>query len=200
MSRFGGLLAAVIWIAGAVPVFAEHFSAARQVKVGMKLVLFQPETLLLLAVCGLLISYSRRRDALIGFAALLAGMLLGFPLVFIWQAEMLWVALILTFVFGGAVAMNYFLPARIQRAYLVLAGACCAPLGFIGHYYSETTPLLLGGYVLSLIVVAGVAYLVCAVLRGESERYRWTAILLRIFGSWAFAASLMIFAFNMVRP
>lgn len=200
MIRRGGLLTAAFWIAGVVPVFADHFTPARQIKIGLKLVVYQPETLLLLAVCGLLISYSERRDALIGFAALFAGVLLGFPVAFTWQVDMVWLSLILTFVFGGTVALNYFLPKRMQQAYLVLAGACCAPLGFVGHSYSETTPLLLGGYVLSLMSVSAVSYLVCAVLRKQSENHWWTAIVLRVFGSWAFAAAIMTLAFYMIRP
>lgn len=200
MIRRAGLLTAAIWMAGAVPVFANHLTPMRQIKIGAKLALYQPEILLLLAVCGLAISYWGRRDALIGLAVFLAGVALGFPMVFIWQIDMVWLALILTLLFGGTVALHFFLPKRMQQAYLVLAGACCAPLSFVGHHYEETTPLMLGGFVLSLLVVLTAAYLVCAVLRKQSKEYWWMAIVLRVFGSWASAAAIMVFAFYMVRP
>ena len=200
MIRRASLLTAAIWIAGTVPVFANHLTPMRQIKIGAKLGLYQPEILLLLAVCGLAMSYWGKRDALMGLAAFLAGVALGFPVVFIWQIDLVWLALILTLVFGGTVASHFFLPRRMQQAYLVLAGACCAPLGFIGHSYEETTLLLLGGFVLSLLAVLTVGYLVCAILRKQSEEYWWTAIVLRVFGSWASAAAIMVFAFYMVRP
>lgn len=200
MTPRGAMLAVAIWMAGAVPVFAHHLTPTLQIEVGMKLALYQPESLLLLAACGLWISFWERSCALIGLAWLLAGLLLGFPLVFIWQVNMIWIALVLTALFGGAVALNYFLPKQMRQGYLVLAGACCAPLGFIGHSYDETLPFLLGGYVFSLMMVAALAYLVCAALREQSERHRWMAIVLRVFGSWAFAAAFMTFAFYVVGP
>lgn len=200
MIRRAVLLATAIQMAGAGSVLANHFPPLSQIKVGAKLALYQPEILLLLAVCGLAISYWGRRDALIGFAAFLAGVLLGFPVVFIWQIDMVWLALILTLLFGATVALHLFLPKRMQQAYLVLAGACCAPLAFIGHYYQETTWLLLGNFVFTLLLVMAAAYLVCAVMRKRSEQYWWMAIVLRVFGSWASAAAIMVFAFYLIRP
>lgn len=200
MIRRAVLLAAAIQLAGAGSVLANHVTPLRQIKVGAKLALYQPEILLLLAACGLAISYWGRRDALIAFAAFLAGVLIGFPVVFIWQIDMVWIALILTLVFGGSAALHLFLPKRMQQAYLVLAGACCAPLGFIGHYYNETTWLLLGNFVFTLLLVLAAAYLVCAVLKKLSQEYWWTAIVLRVFGSWASAAAIMVFAFYLIRP
>ena len=117
MIRRAVLLAAAIQMAGAGSVLANHFPPLSQIKVGAKLALYQPEILLLLAVCGLAISYWGRRDALIGFAAFLAGVLLGFPVVFIWQIDMVWLALILTLLFGATVALHLFLPKRMQQAY-----------------------------------------------------------------------------------
>lgn len=200
MIRRASLLTAALWMAGAMPVLANHLTPMRQIKIGAKLALYQPEILLLLAVCGLAISYLERRDALIGFTAFLGGVLLGFPVVFVWQIDMVWLALILTLVFGGTVALHFFLPKRMQQAYLVLAGACCAPLAFIGHHYSETTFLMLGNFIFAMLLVLAAAYLVCVALRKQSKRYWWTAIVLRVFGSWASAAAIMVFAFYVAGP
>lgn len=198
MIRRTGLLAAAMWMSGAIPVLASHFGPIRQIKLGAKLVLYQPEILLLLAVSGLAISYWGRRDAIVGVAAFLAGVALGFPVVFAWQVNMVWLALILTILSGGSVALHLFLPVRLQQAYLVLAGACCAPLAFLGHHYDETTLLMLGNFVFTIFLVLTASFLVCAVLAKQSQRYWWMAIVLRVFGSWASAAAIMVFAFYLV--
>lgn len=78
-------------------------------------------------------------------------------MVFIRQIDMVWLALILTLLFGGTVALSFFLPTRMQQAYLVLAGACCAPLALIGHHYQETTLLMLGNFVFTSPLVLAAA-------------------------------------------
>lgn len=195
-----GVLALGLWICGGAAVFAGHVPPQRQIGFGVKLALYQPEILLVLAASGLAISYWGRRDAGIGFAAFLAGVLLGFPLVFVWQIDMVWLALILILAFGGTVALHLFFPVRMQQAYLVLAGACCAPLAFIGHFYNETTPLMLAGFVTALLGILVLAYLVCAVLNRKSRQVWWFAVVLRVFGSWASAAAIMMAAFYIMTP
>jgi hypothetical protein len=200
MIRRAGIFGAVLWLGTTGAALANHFGPLRQIKVGAKLALYQPEILLLLAVSGLVLSYWSWRDAAVGVAAFFAGVLLGFPLVFVWQIDMVWLALILIAYFGAAVAVQIFLPKRILQAYLVLAGACSAPLAFLGHHYSETTPLLLGNFIFTQFLVLSAAFLIMAMVRKFSKDHWWLAVVPRVFGSWAVAAAVMVFAFYLSGP
>lgn len=200
MIRRAGIFAAVLWLAGPSAALANHFGPMRQIKIGAKLVLYQPEILLLLAVSGLVLSYWARRDAVIGFAAFFAGVLLGFPLVFIWQIDLVWLALTLTAFLGATVAVQLFLPRRILQAYLGLAGACCPSLALLGHPYAENPPLLLGNFVFTQFLILSAAFLVCAALLKLSATHWWMAVVPRVFGSWAVAAAVMVLAFYVAGP
>lgn len=194
------LIAAAIWTCSTVAVFADHFGPLKQIKLGAKLVLYHPEVLLIVAVSGLLMSHWSRRDAAIGLAAFFAGVLLGFPFDYIFQVDMVWLCLLLTICLGAMIALQLFLPVRMLQAYLGLAGLCCAPVVLLGRYFNEVTLLTVGNFVFTLFLVLLASFLVCTVIARYSKQHWWLTVILRVLGSWAVAASIIILAFHLSGP
>lgn len=189
------LSAVISWDAMAEMARNQVVMPVLQIKIGAKLALYQPEILLLLFASGLMISFWSRRDAAIGFAVFFLGVLIGLPVMYYLQIDLLWLALILMLVFGGIVAVQVFPPVRIQQAYLVLAGMCCAPLALLGHAFSQTPLLMLGNFAFTQFLVLSAAYLICVSLQRLSRSHWWLTVVLRVFGSWAAAAAIMLGAF-----
>lgn len=190
-------MAAAIWTGSAVAVFADHFGPLKQIKLGAKLVVYNPEILLIAAVSGLLISYWNRRDAVIGFAAFFTGVLLGFPFDYIWQVDVVWLCLLLTMCIGAMAALQLFPPLRVLQGCLGLAGMCCAPLVLLGRYFSQTTVLVVGNFLLTLFLVIFGAFVVCAVIGRYSKQHWWLSVVPRVLASWAVAASIIILSFQL---
>ncbi len=192
-----GLFAAAIWTSSAVAVFAEHFGPLRQIKLGVKLVVYNPEILLIVAVSGLLISYWNRRDAVIGFAAFFTGVLLGFPFDYVFQADLVWFCLLLTMCIGAMAALQLFPPVRVLQAILGVAGMTCAPLVLLGRNFNQTTVLVVGNFLLTLFLVIFGSFVVCAVIGRYSKQHWWLAVVPRVLASWAVAASIIILSFQL---
>lgn len=197
MNARTGLIAAAIWTSSAAAVFADHFGALGQIKLGAKLVAYNPEILLIVAVSGLLISYWGQRDAVIGFAAFFTGVLLGFPFDYVFQLDLGWFCLLLTMCIGAMAALQLFPPVRVLQACLGLAGMTCAPLVLLGRYFDQTTVLVVGNFLLTLFLVLFGSFVVCAIIRRYSKQHWWLSVVPRVLASWAVAASIIILSFQL---
>lgn len=162
----------------------DHFSG------GLLHPLVEPTHLLALVTLGLLIGQrgiAKAEGALLGFAA---GILLGLVCAaFGWTFDADLALLSLAALTGALVAISFALPAPV---YVAIATALGAGIGMGSNPDAFTGSALLA--TLSGAGLGAALFLLCIAAIVNPLRKPWLAILVRVFGSWACAASVLVLA------
>lgn len=197
------MAAGLLWFGMATGALAHGFGndipLIIQIKIGAKLILASTNTMLVLIVTGLVLSYGGLGGLKQRTAAFIAGIVVGFPLAFVLQIDMVWAALVLVIVLGGMVTLNRFAPKRVMWLLFIGTGACLVPLGFIGHELAGMPPLILGNYLFTAFLVTSGA-LICGLAAQRFVHIAWVPIVLRIAGSWISAIAILVGAFFIGMP
>ncbi len=201
--QFTAPLAVLLWFCLANGAVAHGFGGDMtlllQIKIGAKLVLANTEIMLALIASGLIISVWNIADAKRGLASFYTGVVLGFPLVFVMQIDLIWVGLLLSIAMGGMIAMNKFAPKQVLWLCLAGAGASLMSLGFLGHELTGMPPFILGNFLFTATLVL-IGALVVGLLVKMYSHLAWVPIVLRILGSWISAIAILAGAFFIGMP
>ena len=192
-------LAGLVWSLSAVAVWADHISWRQDVKLAMYLIAYRTEVLLLIAISALLVSYGKRREVAQGAGAFLAGLLAGYPVLFLAQADLYWVVMGLIVAFGAVVAVQPKLPARAWYPALFIAALSLPSLIVRGLPFEQSTWPFLAGLLGTKAALFLISLATCLLIQTQ-RRHQWVAVVMRVLGSWSVAAAVMIAAFYVLVP